>query len=181
MRIQMTTKSPQGLAMLTIQAHFSKLKPPPCNIFAPNSKCEKVDGSNAGLLFTSLYLIAIGTAGIKAALPSHGADQFEEKDPPEARQMSSFFNWLLLSVCLGGSVSLIFIVWIQTNKGWDWGFGVSTIALFLGIIIFIAGIPRYRIHVNKGANAITEIFQVCLLLFSQTLSRVLEQGSIITC
>ncbi|RWR96256.1 LOW QUALITY PROTEIN: Proton-dependent oligopeptide transporter family [Cinnamomum micranthum f. kanehirae] len=107
-----------------------------------------------------LILDSIRKRRNKSCASSHGADQFEEKDPQEAKQMSSFFNWLLLSVCLGGSISLIFIVWIQTNKGWDWGFGVSMIAMFLGIIIFIVGIPRYRIHVNKGANAMTEIIQV---------------------
>lgn len=108
--------------MLAFQAHYPKYKPPLCNILDPTSNCEKVDGKNAALLFVALYLVALGSAGIKSALPSHGADQFDEKDKKEAIQMSSFFNWLLLAVCLGGSFSTTFIVWIQQHKGWDWGF-----------------------------------------------------------
>nr|XP_010317511.1 protein NRT1/ PTR FAMILY 4.5-like [Solanum lycopersicum] len=149
-----------GLALLAFQAHYPKYKPPLCNILDPTSNCEKVDGKNAALLFVALYLVALGSAGIKSALPSHGADQFDEKDKKEAIQMSSFFNWLLLAVCLGGSFSTTFIVWIQQHKGWDWGFFVSTLAMLCGAIIFCVGLPWYRIFVIKGTSAITEIFQV---------------------
>ncbi|XP_031287463.1 protein NRT1/ PTR FAMILY 4.5-like [Pistacia vera] len=149
-----------GLVLLTIQAHYPNLKPPPCNIFDPTSHCVEIEGGNAALLFVAIYLIAAGTAGIKAALPSHGADQFDEKDPQEARNMSSFFNGLLLAVCLGGAVSSTLIVWIQDNKGWDWGFSLCTIAILLAVIIFGAGLPLYRIQVAQGTSAIIEILQV---------------------
>ncbi|XP_077229354.1 protein NRT1/ PTR FAMILY 4.5-like [Tasmannia lanceolata] len=154
-----------GIALLTLQAHFPNLMPPLCNIFVANSNCEKVRGGNAALLFAALYLIAAGMAGIKAALPSHGADQFDEKDPKEAIQMSSFFNWVLMSICIGGAISLVFVVWVQTNKGWDWGFGISTIAMLLGVIILAVGIPTYRIHVIGGTNPIVDIIQVYVASF----------------
>ncbi|KAK4361623.1 hypothetical protein RND71_020575 [Anisodus tanguticus] len=149
-----------GLGMLAFQAHYPKYKPQICNILDPTSTCEKVDGKNAALLFVALYLVALGSAGVKAALPSHGADQFDENDKKEAIQMSSFFNWLLLAVCIGGSISTTLIVWIQEHKGWDWGFFVSTLAMLFGAIIFCVGLPWYRIFVIKGSSAITEIFQV---------------------
>lgn len=113
------------------------------------------------MLFIALYTLAAGAAGVKATLPSHGADQFEEKDPKEAQQMSSFFNMLLLAVCLGGVVSLTLIVWIQDNRGWDWGFGISTIAMFLGVVVFFSGLPMYRIQAVQGTSALIEIIQVC--------------------
>ncbi|RZC12738.1 Protein NRT1/ PTR FAMILY 4.6 [Glycine soja] len=89
-----------GLALLTVQAHMGSLTPPICNV-----------------------------AGLKASLPSHGAPQFDERDPKEAIQMSSFFNGLLLAVCIGGAVTLTSNVYIQDCYGWDWGFGISTGAL----------------------------------------------------
>ncbi|KAL6206769.1 hypothetical protein ACLB2K_024016 [Fragaria x ananassa] len=149
-----------GLALLTVQAHYPKLQPPICNVFDPTASCEKVSGGNAALLFIALYMLAAGAAGVKATLPSHGADQFEEKDPKEAQQMSSFFNMLLLAVCLGGVVSLTLIVWIQDNRGWDWGFGISTIAMFLGVVVFFSGLPMYRIQAVQGTSALIEIIQV---------------------
>lgn len=150
----------QGLGLLSLQAHYKNLKPPSCNLFDPTSKCVEVSGANAVLLFVALYMVGIGSGGMKAALPSHGADQFDDKDAKEAEQKSSFFNWLLLSLCVGGAISLTFFVWIQDHKGWDWGFAVSTIALFFAIIVFAAGLPQYRIHVANGSSAIIRIAQV---------------------
>nr|XP_027191491.1 protein NRT1/ PTR FAMILY 4.5-like isoform X2 [Cicer arietinum] len=149
-----------GLALLTVQAHSTNLRPALCNLYDKNAVCEKISGNHEAFLFIGLYLLAFGSAGLKASLPSHGADQFDERDPKEAKQMSSFFNGLLLAVCVGGSVSLTFNVWIQNSKGWDWGFGVSTIAIVLATIIFAFGLPLYRIHVAQRTNCIIEILQV---------------------
>lgn len=150
----------QGLGLLSLQAHYKNLKPPACNLFDPTSKCVEVSGANAVLLFVALYMVGIGSGGMKAALPSHGADQFDDKDAEEAEQKSSFFNWLLLALCVGGAISLTFFVWIQDHKGWDWGFAVSTIAVFFAIIVFIAGLPQYRIHAVNGSSALIRIAQV---------------------
>lgn len=155
----------QGLGLLAVQAHFPNLKPAPCNMFDTTVTCEKLKGSNSALLYIALYMLATGSAGLKAGLPPHGADQFEEEDPREARQMSSYFNWLLMALCIGGSVSLTFIVWIQDNKGWDWGFGISTVCIFLGIVVFATGLPMYRISVIRGASAFLEIIQVYVAAF----------------
>ncbi|KAM7530504.1 hypothetical protein LguiB_033914 [Lonicera macranthoides] len=149
-----------GFALLTLQAHYPKLKPPPCNIFDPTANCAQVTGANATLFFVALYAVAIGAAGLKAALPSHGADQFDKKDPKEVKQMSSFFNWLLLALCIGAAISLTLIVWVQDNKGWDKGFGISTAAMLMGLVVFAGGLPLYRIYVVKGSSAITEIVEV---------------------
>ncbi|XVE88277.1 hypothetical protein DITRI_Ditri19aG0056700 [Diplodiscus trichospermus] len=73
-----------------------------------------------------------GTGGIKAVVPSHGADQFDEKDPREAKHMSSFFNFLLF----------------------------FTISMFLGGIVTVAGWSLYRIRVVQGTSVIVEIIQV---------------------
>ncbi|XP_073027146.1 protein NRT1/ PTR FAMILY 4.5-like [Primulina eburnea] len=149
-----------GLGLLALQAHYPKLKPPLCSIYEKNSHCVQVGGTKAALLFVGLYSAAIGFGGIKAALPSHGADQFDDKDPKEEGQRSSFFNWLLLARCLGGAISLTVFVWIQDNKGWDWGFFASTMAMFCGLVIFATGLPWYRIHVINGSSALSAIVQV---------------------
>ncbi|XP_058213626.1 protein NRT1/ PTR FAMILY 4.5-like [Rhododendron vialii] len=154
-----------GLGLLAIQARSSKLKPPPCNLFDPTAHCTKVGGKDAVILFGGLYLVAIGSSGIKASLPSHGADQFEEKDPKEARQMSSFFNWFLLSGNIGSVASLTLIVWIQDNKGWDWAFGISSIGMVIGALLFISGLPRYRVQVIQKSNPLIEIIQVYIVAF----------------
>ncbi|KAJ8762020.1 hypothetical protein K2173_006622 [Erythroxylum novogranatense] len=149
-----------GMALLTIQARFPSMKPPPCKVFSEGSNCQKVEGSDAVLLFIALYMIGIGLAGLKTSLPPHGADQFDDKDPRELRQMASYFNYLVLSVALGGSVSLTFIVWIQDNKGWDLGFGASSASILFGLVLFLVALPVFRIDAPQESSAITEILQV---------------------
>lgn len=107
-------------------------------------------------------MLALGAAGVKASLPTHGADQFDDKDPKETKQMSRYFNCLLLMVCVGSSVSITLIVWVEDNKGWDLGFFISTITLFLGIIVFSGGLPHYRIHVTEGNSPMAELIQVSM-------------------
>uniref|UniRef100_A0A0E0C7Q3 Uncharacterized protein n=1 Tax=Oryza meridionalis TaxID=40149 RepID=A0A0E0C7Q3_9ORYZ len=148
-----------GLLILTLQAHSNKLKPPYC-VFPFDPKCETVSGDGRTHLYVGLYLVAIGSAGIKAALPAHCADQFDEKHPTEKLQMSSFFNWLLLSLCAGGAISVTVFVWIQNYKGWDKGFGAATGVMGLALLVFIAGLPGYRISVVQGSTALLEILQV---------------------
>lgn len=81
------------------------------------SQCKPATGGQAAILYTGLYLVALGTSGVKAALPALGADQFDDKNPKEASQLSSFFNWFLLSLTIGAIVGVTFIVWISTNQG----------------------------------------------------------------
>ncbi|XP_029126001.1 protein NRT1/ PTR FAMILY 4.5 [Cajanus cajan] len=149
-----------GLALLTIQARMGSLKPAICNLYEKDAHCEKLSGNQEAFLYIGLYLLAFGSSGLKASLPSHGADQFDERDPKEAMQMSTFFNALFLALCIGGAISLTFNVYIQDNNGWDWGFGISTVSIVLGTIIFAFGLPLYRIHLAHTSNPIMEIIHV---------------------
>jgi len=149
-----------GLLLLMLQARSDRLKPPPCKDPRDPTTCPRVHGSNEVHLYLALYLIALGSGGIKAALPAHCADQFDAKHPREKLQMSSCFNYLLLSLCTGGAFSVTVFVWIQENKGWAKGFAAATGVMGLAVIVFIAGLPRYRIATVQGSSALKEIFQV---------------------
>ncbi|CAI9763671.1 unnamed protein product [Fraxinus pennsylvanica] len=83
-----------GYAVLAVQAHFQQQRPFPCKGLDPSkmSQCEPADRSQQAMLFTGIHLVALGTGGVKAALPSLGADQFDERDSKEAASLSSFFN-----------------------------------------------------------------------------------------
>ncbi|KAG8654721.1 protein NRT1/ PTR FAMILY 4.5 [Manihot esculenta] len=150
-----------GYAVLTVQAHFHQLRPIPCKGVAPDkmNQCDAANGSQQAILFTGLYLVAVGTSGVKSALPALGADQFDEKDPKEAAHLSSFFNWFLFSLTSGAIVGVTFLVWISTNQGWDWSFAVCTIAVLFALICLCMGKSLYRINVPQG-SPILRIAQV---------------------
>ncbi|XP_062158365.1 protein NRT1/ PTR FAMILY 4.5-like [Alnus glutinosa] len=150
-----------GYGLLTVQAHFHQLRPFPCNDVASNLKntCEAADTSQTAFLFAGLYMVALGTSGVKAALPALGADQFGEKDPKEAAQLSSFFNWFLFSLTIGAIIGVTLIVWITSNQGWDWGFGICAVSVLCALVVLCMGKSLYRNNVPMG-SPLLRILQV---------------------
>uniref|UniRef100_A0A2N9H3H3 Major facilitator superfamily (MFS) profile domain-containing protein n=1 Tax=Fagus sylvatica TaxID=28930 RepID=A0A2N9H3H3_FAGSY len=148
-----------GLLILTIQAHVASLKPPPCILVNTNSPCQEVDGAEAVMLFAGLYLVALGVGGIKGSLPPHGAEQFDDTTPQGRKQRSSYFNYYVFCLSCGALVAVTFVVWIEDNKGWQWGFGISTATILISIPLFLLGSPTYRIKFPSG-SPIATMFKV---------------------
>ena len=159
----------QGYGILAVQAWSHQLRPIPCQdrAVAQISECKAATGGQAAMLYSGLYLVALGSGGIKAALPALGADQFDEKDPKEATQLSSFFNWFLFSLTIGSIIGVTFIVWIGANQGWDWSFVVCTIAILFAILFICMGNSLYRHNVPKG-SPLLRIIQVLSIPFFYT-------------
>ncbi|WCJ35357.1 Major facilitator superfamily protein [Euphorbia peplus] len=150
-----------GYAILTAQAHIDELRPVPCKGVAPDkvNQCEAASGGQQAILFAGLYLVAFGTSGVKSALPTLGAEQFDENDPKEAVQLSSFFNWFLFSLTIGAIMGVTFVVWISTNQGWDWSFAICTLAVLSAIFFLCMGKSLYRQDLPQG-SPITRFAQV---------------------
>ncbi|XP_058179399.1 protein NRT1/ PTR FAMILY 4.6-like isoform X2 [Rhododendron vialii] len=153
-----------GLLILTLQAHMRSLKPPICTSVDRKTPCEQVEGEKAALLFLGLYVVALGVGGIKGSLPPHGAEQFDETTPRGRKQRSGFFNYYIFCLSCGALIAVTFVVWIEDNKGWQWGFGVSTAAILMSIPIFLLGSPTYRNKIPTG-SPITTIFKVLAAAF----------------
>ncbi|XP_040871409.1 protein NRT1/ PTR FAMILY 8.3 isoform X5 [Glycine max] len=78
-----------GMCTLTLSASLPALKPAECL----GSVCPSATPAQYAVLYFGLYLIALGTGGVKACVPSFGADQFDDTDPNERVKKASFFNW----------------------------------------------------------------------------------------
>ncbi|XP_016504424.2 protein NRT1/ PTR FAMILY 4.5-like [Nicotiana tabacum] len=156
-----------GYALLAVQAHFSQLRPFPCkNVpLSLSNQCESADTGQLAILYGGIYLIALGNSGVKAALPSLGADQFDEKDPKGVAKLSSYFNWLLFCITVGAMLGVTFFVWISDSQGWDWSFGVCCVAVGLAILLLTMGKPFYRNNIPKG-SPLMRIAQVFVAAFT---------------
>lgn len=117
------------------------------------------------MLFLGLYLVALGVGGIKGSLPPHGAEQFNEASPQGRKQRSTFFNYFVFCLSCGALIAVTLVVWIEDNKGWEWGFGISTITILLSIPIFLAGSSFYRNKIPSG-SPLTTICKVIKLIKS---------------
>ncbi|KAL8504838.1 hypothetical protein ACS0TY_016141 [Phlomoides rotata] len=142
-----------GMALLTLSAGVKGLKPE-----CVEDVCHPT-AFQTTTCFIALYMIALGTGGIKPCVSSFGADQFDDNDEAEKKKKSSFFNWFYLSINIGAMIASSVLVWIQMNVGWGWGFGVPTVAMAIAIAAFYFGSSLYRLQM-PGGSPLTRIVQV---------------------
>ncbi|KAF3618438.1 Protein NRT1/ PTR FAMILY 8.5 [Capsicum annuum] len=149
-----------GMCTLTLSASVPAFKPPEC----VGSVCPSATPAQYAIFFFGLYLIALGTGGIKPCVSSFGADQFDDTDPKERVKKGSFFNWFYFSINIGALISSSLIVWIQENAGWGLGFGIPAVFMGMAIASFFFGTPLYRFQ-KPGGSPLTRMCQVLVAAF----------------
>jgi peptide/histidine transporter 3/4 len=137
----------QGLLVITASAVIPSLQPAPCN----GSSCPPATGFQYFVFFTALYLISVGTGGVKSALLPFGADQYNDSNLEESKKKQSFFSLFFIAINLGVFISGTVVVWIQQNVAWSLGFGISSICLVVATVAFLAGTPVYKVQLPSGS------------------------------
>ncbi|KAL9229470.1 hypothetical protein vseg_004933 [Gypsophila vaccaria] len=163
-----------GMCTLSTSALVPALKPAEC----VGSVCPAATTAQNAVFFAGLYLMSLGTGGIKPCVSSFGADQFDDTDPNERVKKGSFFNWFYFSINIGSLVSSSVIVWIQENVGWGIGFGIP--ALFMGVAItcFVSGTPLYRFQSPAG-SPLTRMLQVIVASVRKRRLEVPQESSLL--
>ncbi|XP_042491483.1 protein NRT1/ PTR FAMILY 8.1-like [Macadamia integrifolia] len=162
-----------GMSLLTMSAAVPGLKPS-CN---SDGVCHPTQ-TQVGVFFLAIYLIALGTGGIKPCVSSFGADQFDETDEDEKKKKSSFFNYFYFSINIGALIASSVLVYIQMNVGWGWGFGVPAVAMAIAVVSFFSGTSLYR-HQRPGGSPLTRIFQVIVASFRKIKVKVPSDESLL--
>lgn len=93
------------MALLTLSASIPGMKP----TYYAKDDCHATHGQSV-LCFVALYLIALGTGGIKPCVSSFGAYQFDVADEVEKEYKSYFFNWFYFSINLGALIAASLLV-----------------------------------------------------------------------
>jgi solute carrier family 15 (peptide/histidine transporter), member 3/4 len=136
-------------------ATISALKPMEC----VSSIYPSATLAQSAVFFLGLFLIAVGTGGIKPCIWPFGADQFDDTDHREKASKGSFFNWNYFTSNIGALLSVTILVWTEENVGWGIGYGICALFIGIAIIIFFLGSPIYRVQ-RPGGSPLTRIFQV---------------------
>ncbi|KAJ0524596.1 putative proton-dependent oligopeptide transporter family, PTR2 family proton/oligopeptide symporter [Helianthus annuus] len=145
-----------GTGTLALSTKLPNLRPPPCH---SNNNCQEANGFQMGILYLALYLIALGTGGLKSSVSGFGTDQFDDKNEAEKTQMAYFFNRFFFFISLGGLLAVTVLVYIQDEVGRSLAYGICTISMFVAIVVILSGIKRYRYKKRQG-SPIVSIFQV---------------------
>ncbi|GLJ31307.1 hypothetical protein SUGI_0628050 [Cryptomeria japonica] len=146
-----------GIGVLTISTTLPQLSPPPC---IHNQDCQAADGAQLAVLYVALYLIALGTGGLKSSVSGFGVDQFDENDEKERSHMDYFFNRFFFCISLGSLLAVTVLVYIQDNVGRSWGYGICASCMLLAIIIFLGGTRKYRFKKTTSGSPLVQIAQV---------------------
>lgn len=147
-----------GTAMLAISTKLQQLRPPPCHD-QTLANCKQPSGFQMGFLYLSLYLIALGTGGIKSSVSGFGTDQFDENDQNEKTQMAYFFNRFFFFISTGTLLAVTVLVYIQDEVGRSWAYGICSVSMSIAVAIFFSGTKKYRYRKSMG-SPIVHIIQV---------------------
>ncbi|KAE8801796.1 Peptide transporter PTR2 [Hordeum vulgare] len=112
-------------------------------------------------VYLGLYLVALGTGGIKPCTSALGADQFDSADPVERLTKGSFFNWYYFLINMGCLLSTTVLVWVQDNVGWGVGYAIPTVLMGFGLVVFVSGRNVYR-YKRLGGSPLKRVSQVVI-------------------
>ena len=115
---------------------------------------------SVALVFLGMYIVALGAGGIKPNCSTMGADQFDANYPQDQKESKQFFSYFYWSINLGALLAYTLVAYICQYGlpglgGEKWGFFVGylipTIALGIGIAVFVSGSNRYKKFLPKGS------------------------------
>jgi len=90
--------------------------------------------------YTGLFLIALGSGGIKPLVSSFVGDQFDQTNKAKAKVVYDAFYW---SINFGSFFASLLMPRILASWGAAWAFGIPGILMFVATVIFWAGRRRY--------------------------------------
>jgi solute carrier family 15 (oligopeptide transporter), member 1 len=101
-----------------------------------------------------LFLIALGSGGIKPCVAAFGGEQF--KLPEQMKQLTVFFSMFYFSINLGSFISTLVTPLLRSTKClgeqdcFPLGFGLPAVLMAVSIVIFLAGKALYKILPHQG-------------------------------
>ena len=87
-------------------------------------------------MMTGLYLIALGSGGIKPCVSAHVGDQFGQTN---SHWLSKVFGWFYISINVGAALSTLLTPWLLEWYGPHWAFGIPGVLMALATLLFWMG------------------------------------------
>ena len=97
--------------------------------------------SRKAILFAGLFIIAIGTGGIKPCVSAFVGDQAGGFDSQTMTRIYSAFYW---SINFGSFFSMLIIPFVRDNWGYGIAFAIPGVFMAISTIIFRLGLKTYK-------------------------------------
>jgi POT family proton-dependent oligopeptide transporter len=106
-------------------------------------------------LWAGLFLIALGSGGIKPCVSAHVGDQFGKRNE---HLMEKVYQWFYFAINFGSTLSTMLTPWLLEWYGPHVAFGVPGVLMAIATLMFWLGRNAY-IHVPPGGMAfLREVF-----------------------
>ncbi|XP_039804366.1 protein NRT1/ PTR FAMILY 7.3-like [Panicum virgatum] len=153
-----------GLVMLSLSSLFFLVVPSRCGDGVGLRPCRPPSQLGIAMFYVSTYTAAFGIGGYQPSVATFGADQFDESDATERRSKLAFFSYFYVALNVGSLFSNSFLAFYEDKGMWIRGFWASTVAVALGLLVFLLGTPYYR-HFKPTGNPVTRMVQVFTAAF----------------
>jgi len=97
-------------------------------------------------LFVGLFLIAVGSGGIKPCVSAHVGDQFGKSNQ---HLLTKVYQWFYFSINFGSFISTLLTPWLLQHYGPHWAFGVPGVLMALATLLFWLGRNKF-VHIPPG-------------------------------
>lgn len=105
-------------------------------------------------LMVGLWLISVGSGGIKPCVSAHVGDQFGKRN---RHLLPRIFNWFYWSINLGAFASTLLTPWLLEWHGPHWAFGVPGVLMALATLVFWMGRWKF-VHIPaRGWRVLSEM------------------------
>lgn len=151
----------QGLSTLTLSEVVPHFFTPKCTAnsieFTACNPTTSAQLLQVCFFFFAIYTVAVAQGLHKPCSQAFAADQFDENDSKEQKSKNSLFNWWYCAMCVGTMAAQVMVNYVQENISWGLGFGITSIALLIALIIFLLGTDTYRYYpvINNNSLGVT--------------------------
>jgi POT family proton-dependent oligopeptide transporter len=118
-------------------------------LYCVGHACLAIFESNPTGFYTGLFLIALGSGGIKPCVSAMVGDQFTAENKHLMKQVFAIFYW---SINFGSFFASLLIPWTLKRFGPSVAFGIPGVLMFLATVIYWAGRRHYVIVPPTGKN-----------------------------
>lgn len=117
-------------------------------VYCCGHACLAIFENNINGFYTGLFLIALGSGGIKPLVTSFVGDQFDQSNRSLATKVFDAFYWI---INFGSFFASLLMPFFLKKFGASIAFGIPGILMFIATVIFWSGRTSY-VHVPPSAH-----------------------------
>ncbi|CAH2066461.1 unnamed protein product [Thlaspi arvense] len=148
-----------GMLVLTFTSLIPNLRPPPCTSDQITGECTRYSDSQLYVLLSGLFLLSVGTGGIRSCSVPFGLDQFDDSTEEGREGSRSFFSWYYTTHTIVQLISMTLVLYVQNNISWAIGFAIPTVLNLVALVLLFVG-TRFYVFVKPEGSVFSGIFKV---------------------